>query len=282
MARPVLADVEEASASLHGASSSSPLLRWRGPCTGCPRWRSGGALPFPTVAPLLWTVTSRPGGAPPTRPLPCGPRLSLLGSPASSLRLFPFLVDGVAAPPLQLTAAATWEHVQQPLHDAGEQQPPRPRGRSLPQQSSSFPPQCDISPTHRPSPPRACCAATAMLPSPGLVQLRPSSFSRRQGRQHPLPSSAQAPARLDTPRRPPLHRLRWIRRCRGLPGRIHVVATFPARSAVPLAGSRFSGWIRRCHGLPGRICRFPFYSASGADTMTGADACAAESRLEGG
>jgi hypothetical protein len=64
-----------------------------------------------------------------------------------------------------------------------------------------------------------------------------SSFSRRRCRQHPLPGPAQAPARLDTPRRPPLHRLRWIRRCRGLPGRIHVAATFPARSAVPF------GWI---------------------------------------
>jgi hypothetical protein len=102
------------------------------------------------------------------------------------------------------------------------------------------------------------------------------SFSRHRCRQHPLPGPAQALARLDPPRRPPpLHRLRWIRRCRGLPNRIPVAATFPARSVVPLAGSRLPGWIRRCRGLPGRIWRFPFYSAAGADTMTGAAACAA-------
>jgi hypothetical protein len=71
----------------------------------------------------------------------------------------------------------------------------------------------------------------------------------------PLAGPAQAPARLDPPRHPPLHRLRRIRRCRGLPGRIPVVATFPTRSVVPLAGSRLPGWIRRCRGLPSRIQR---------------------------
>jgi hypothetical protein len=60
-----------------------------------------------------------------------------------------------------------------------------------------------------------------------------------------------------TPPPTPLHRLRWIRRCRGLPGRIHVAATFPARSAVPLAGSRLPDWIRRCRGLPDWIRRSP-------------------------
>jgi hypothetical protein len=64
-----------------------------------------------------------------------------------------------------------------------------------------------------------------------------SSFSRHWCRQHPLPGPAQAPARLDPPRRPPLlHRFRWIRRCRGLPDRIPVAAILLARSAVPLAG----------------------------------------------
>jgi hypothetical protein len=102
-----------------------------------------------------------------------------------------------------------------------------------------------------------------------------SSFSRHWCRQHPLSGPAQAPARLDPPRRPPpLHRPCWIRRCRGLPGRIPVTATFLARSVAPLVRSCLSGWIRCCRGLPGRICHFPFYSAAGADTMTGADACA--------
>jgi hypothetical protein len=53
--------------------------------------------------------------------------------------------------------------------------------------------------------------------------------------------------------------LRWIRRCRGLPGRIHVAATFPARSAVPLAGSRLPVRIRRCRSLPGRIRHSPSF-----------------------
>jgi hypothetical protein len=38
---------------------------------------------------------------------------------------------------------------------------------------------------------------------------------------------------------------------------------------------RLHGWIRRCRGLPGRIHQYPFYSAAGADTLTGAVACAA-------
>jgi hypothetical protein len=54
-----------------------------------------------------------------------------------------------------------------------------------------------------------------------------------------------------------------------------VAATFPARSAVPLTGSRLPGWIRRCRGLPGQIRCYPFYSVAGVATMTGADACAA-------
>jgi hypothetical protein len=83
-------------------------------------------------------------------------------------------------------------------------------------------------------------------------------------RQPFLSGPAQAPARLDPPRRPPLHSLRWICRCCGLPGRIH-----------------------RCCGLLGSICRpfgrivssrpdpsFPFYSVAGADTMIDTDTCA--------
>jgi hypothetical protein len=71
-----------------------------------------------------------------------------------------------------------------------------------------------------------------------------------QVRRRPLPGWTRPAAH-------PLHRLRWIRRCRGLPGRILVDATFLARSAVPLVGSRLPGWIRRCRGLPGRIRRSP-------------------------
>jgi hypothetical protein len=63
----------------------------------------------------------------------------------------------------------------------------------------------------------------------------PSFFHRH--RQNHLLGPAQAPIRLDPPRHPPLHRLRWIRRCRSFPGRIHVVVAFSARSAVPFAGS---------------------------------------------
>jgi hypothetical protein len=38
---------------------------------------------------------------------------------------------------------------------------------------------------------------------------------------------------------------------------------------------RLLGWICQCRGLAGRIRCYPFYSAAGATTMTGADACAA-------
>jgi hypothetical protein len=78
-----------------------------------------------------------------------------------------------------------------------------------------------------------------------------SSFSRRRRRHHPLPGPAQAPAWLEPPRRPPLPRLRWIRRCRGLPGRIHVAAAFSARSAIPLAGSP-SSWLDSSLPWPSR------------------------------
>jgi hypothetical protein len=54
-----------------------------------------------------------------------------------------------------------------------------------------------------------------------------------------------------------------------------VAATFPARSTVPLTGSRLPGWIRRCCGRLGRIRRYPFYSAAGAATMTDTDVCVA-------
>ena len=33
------------------------------------------------------------------------------------------------------------------------------------------------------------------------------------------------------------------------------------------------GWIRRCRGLPGRIHSYPFYSVAGAATMTSTDTC---------
>jgi hypothetical protein len=85
------------------------------------------------------------------------------------------------------------------------------------------------------------------------VSSRPSC--RR--RQPVLPDPARPPVRLEPPCGPPLHRLRWICRCRGLPGRIHVVAAFSARSAVPLAGSRLPVRIRRCRSLSVRIRRSP-------------------------
>jgi hypothetical protein len=58
------------------------------------------------------------------------------------------------------------------------------------------------------------------------------------------------------------------------PAGFTVVATFPARSAVPLTGSRLPSCIRRCRGLPVQIRRYPFYSATGTTTMTGANVCA--------
>jgi hypothetical protein len=102
-----------------------------------------------------------------------------------------------------------------------------------------------------------------------------SSFSHRRCRQHPLPGPAQAPARLDTPRRPP-----------------------PSSPSLDPSLSRPSRTDPRCCDLSGSIRRpfgwiassrpdpslswpsrpdptFPFFSAAGTDTMTGADACAA-------
>jgi hypothetical protein len=92
----------------------------------------------------------------------------------------------------------------------------------------------------------ASLAHSARLPWRSARQrltLRPSPVAGAvhtpcEVRHRPLPGWTRPAAH-------PLLRLRWIRRCRGLPGRlpgrIHVAATFSARSAVPLAGSRLPG-----------------------------------------
>jgi hypothetical protein len=90
--------------------------------------------------------------------------------------------------------------------------------------------------------PSASLAHSARLPWRSARQrltLRPSLIAGAihtpcEVRHRPLPGWTRPVAH-------PLLHFRWIRRCRGLPGRIHVVATFPARSAVPLAGSRLPG-----------------------------------------
>jgi hypothetical protein len=55
-----------------------------------------------------------------------------------------------------------------------------------------------------------------------------SSFFRRWRRHHPLPAPAQALPGWTHPAAHPLHHLRWIHQCRGLPDRIPVATTFPA------------------------------------------------------
>lgn len=192
----------------------------------------------------------RSGGAPLELAL-CRPSTTAAEPPPLPLSLQPTAEPPLLLPPLR---SSLLPHGRGPDHAAIGPRQARPSPSASPSHGShcrpcpAVPPRrmCPQlsalpgvrAPTCRPSPPRACCAATTMLSSPGLVQPRPLSFSRRLCRQHPLPSPAQAPARLDPPRRPPLHRLRWIRCCRGLPGRIHLAADFSARSAVPLAGSR--------------------------------------------
>jgi hypothetical protein len=87
------------------------------------------------------------------------------------------------------------------------------------------------------------------------------------------PGSGPCPAGPAPP--PTLHRLRWIYRCRGLPSRIHRCCDLPGSICRPfgrIASSRLD-LSQPC--LPGRIRGYPFYSAAGADTMTGADACSA-------
>jgi hypothetical protein len=91
-------------------------------------------------------------------------------------------------------------------------------------------------------PPLASALSSLPTPPPSSAHVAPSSFSHRR-RQPFLRGPAQSHARLDSPRHPPLHRRhRWFRRCRSLPGRIHVDAAFSARSAISLAGSP-SSWL---------------------------------------
>jgi hypothetical protein len=105
-----------------------------------------------------------------------------------------------------------------------------------------------------------------------------SSASSRPSRrrcQPVLPDLVRPPARLDPPRRPPFHRLCRIRRCRGLLSWIHrccdLFGSFRDHfdRIVPFRLYPSVSWPSR----PNR--RYPFYSAAGADTMIGADACTA-------
>jgi hypothetical protein len=151
--------------------------------------------------------------------------------------------------------------------------PPSPGGHSplLPARpggpSSAYAPQCSAlpsvrAPTRRSSP-HTCCAATVVLPSLGLVQPHPSSFSRRRCHQHHLPGPAQAPVRLDPPSTPSSPSLDlWLPRPSRSdstllrPSRLdppsiwpnHVfpygsvaVVAFPVRSVVPLLFCRGRG-----------------------------------------
>ena len=124
---------------------------------------------------------------------------------------------------------------------------------------TSFSPASAASPWHRPSPP---CPYRC----PAVPRMAPSSFSRRRRQTPPTRSgagpcptrtamllSSRSSASLD----PSLLR----------PSRLDSPSLWPDR--------RLPGWIRQCHGLPGRIHHYPFYSAAGATTMTGADACVA-------
>jgi hypothetical protein len=102
-----------------------------------------------------------------------------------------------------------------------------------------------------------------------------SSRPFRRRRQPVLPDLARPPARLDPPRRPPFHRLCRIHRCRGLPSRIHrfcdLSGSFrdPFDRIVLFRLDPSLPWPSRSDR------RYPFYSAAGADIMTGADACTA-------
>jgi hypothetical protein len=122
-------------------------------------------------------------------------------------------------------------------------------------------------PCHRASHLLIACADAPAAP--------PTSFSRRRCRQHPLPGPAQAPVRLDTLRRPPPSPS--LDPSLPQPSR-------PDPRCCDLSGSirRPFGWIASSRldpslPWPSRLdLPFPpFYSAAGANTLTGADARAA-------
>jgi hypothetical protein len=105
----------------------------------------------------------------------------------------------------------------------------------------------------------------------------PSSFSRCR-RPTALSGPAQAPTRLEPPCRPSPppsshsldSSLSWLSRSDqplSRPSRLDPSSLWLDR--------RLHGWIRRCHGFLDWIRRYPFFSAAGAATLSGADACAA-------
>jgi hypothetical protein len=91
-----------------------------------------------------------------------------------------------------------------------------------------------------------------------------------------MPGPAQTPVRLDPPCRAPPSFVTFV-------GSV-AVAAFPAEPTLLRPSQldlpslwlarRLHGWIRRCRGFPDRIRRYPFFSAAGATTLTGADTCA--------
>jgi hypothetical protein len=154
-------------------------------------------------------------------------------------------------------------HPQQPGRRLSLPRGPSPQPRPPPFLGGSFPAGVPLVVNRHPYPLMRYAAPVAALSTSSLTASMPSSTSPFELLPSPMSSTplvgSGAGPRPAGPAPPPtsLHRLHWIRRCRSLPGGIHVVATFPARSVVPLAGSRLPGWIRRCRGLPGRIRRSP-------------------------
>jgi hypothetical protein len=212
------------------SGAGATTARARGPDTGVQPWPGAGAAqPSSSAFASLLCVRCPHTQRPPRRPRPSSAFVPLLcvrrphtqRPPPQRPRPNPL---PRRSRPCSASAA--------PKRSAlpGVHAPPR---RTRPQRSA-LPDVC--APTRRSSP-RACCAATAVLPSPSLVQPHPLSFSHSRCRQHPFiafvgsvavaafpaGSTLLRPFRLDPPSL-------WLDRV--FPARSVAVVAFPTGSVV--------------------------------------------------
>jgi hypothetical protein len=167
-------------------------------------------------------------------------------------------------------AVASWARVQPRPRDAGEQRTllsptvagpssPHPRAGHLltacaDAQQHPVAPPFELLPSLVLPTPLArsgagpCSAGPAPSPSPFIAAIVGSVAAAA----FPTGSTLLLSSRLDPPSLWSDRRLHgWIRRCRGLPDRIHVVAVFSARSTIPLVGSP-SSWLDSSLPWPSR------------------------------
>jgi hypothetical protein len=143
-----------------------------------------------------------------------------------------------AQAPAQLSATSLWPPVllgagAHPGYVMTDPSPP-----------ATLPPLLPLPTGHQAAP--TLCSLVVALSTSSLTALTPNNASYLQAslagslpasNSHARSGTGPYPAGPALPHASLLRCLHWFHRCRGLLGRIHVAATIPARSTIPLARS---------------------------------------------